>query len=33
MAHPARCAYARFLEFSARTGLIVKDNKGSIPAV
>ncbi len=27
--HPARSAYARFLTFSARTGLIGKGSKGS----
>jgi hypothetical protein len=33
LAHPAGSAYARFLVFSARTGLIGKDGKGSIPGV
>jgi hypothetical protein len=32
-AHPARSAYARFLAFSARTGLIAKGSNGSIPAL
>jgi hypothetical protein len=33
IAHPARSAYACFLVFSARTGLIGKGSNGSTPTI